>query len=126
MKVKCDLHIKRNVHINENDISITYKYEDLSEKEVEKVINKIKSENTINDYGDRIKEFLECEFGENGEGLLNKPTTLIFQTYKEWCIKNDVINMTNIEFGKLVCELFNCESKVVKLNGKSTRVYIKN
>lgn len=57
------------------------------------------------------------------EEIENEPTTLIFQRYKEFCTANDLINMTNIEFGKLVNKHYGLESKVMKVNGKSTRVY---
>ena len=59
------------------------------------------------------------------EEIENEPTTLIFQKYKEFCMQNDLINMTNIEFGKLVNKHYGLESKVMKVNGKSVRVYVR-
>lgn len=59
------------------------------------------------------------------EEIENEPTTLIFQRYKEFCISNDLMNMTNIEFGKLVNKHYGLESKVMKVNGKSVRVYVR-
>ena len=59
------------------------------------------------------------------EEIENEPTTLIFQRYREFCTANDLINMTNIEFGKLVNKHYGLESKVMKINGKTMRVYVR-
>ena len=59
------------------------------------------------------------------EDIENEPTTLIFQRYKEFCTANDLINMTNIEFGKLVNKHYGLESKVMRVNGKTVRVYVR-
>lgn len=55
----------------------------------------------------------------------NEPVNLIFQRYKEFCIENDLMNMTNIEFSKLVNKHYGLESKVMKIDGKAMRVYVR-
>ncbi len=59
------------------------------------------------------------------EEIENEPTKLIFQRYKEFCASNDLQNMSNVEFGKLVNKHYGLETKVMKINGKSTRIYVR-
>lgn len=59
------------------------------------------------------------------EEIENEPATLVFQRYKEFCMQNDLINMTNIEFGKLINKHYGLETKVMKIDGKAVRVYIR-
>lgn len=59
------------------------------------------------------------------EEIENEPVNLIFQRYKEFCIENDLMNMTNIEFSKLVNKHYGLESKVMKIEGKAMRVYVR-
>lgn len=59
------------------------------------------------------------------EEIENEPVNLVFQKYKEFCISNDLMNMTNIEFSKLVNKQYGLESKVMKVDGKSVRVYVR-
>lgn len=87
-------------------------------------INK-KIEAEIKEYEERnnpiILFFKETPIDE----IENEPVNLIFQRYKEFCIENDLMNMTNIEFSKLVNKHYGLESKVMKIEGKSVRVYVK-
>lgn len=59
------------------------------------------------------------------EEIENEPISLVFQKYKEFCAANDLQNMSQIEFSKLVNKHYELETKVMKINGKSTRVYIR-
>lgn len=59
------------------------------------------------------------------EEIENEPVTLIFSRYKEFCIANGLMNMTNIEFGKMVCKQYNVVSKSMNIDGKTTRIYVR-
>lgn len=59
------------------------------------------------------------------EEIENEPTKLIFDRYKEFCIANDLQNMSNIEFSKLVNKHYGFETKVMWVDGKTVRVYVR-
>lgn len=59
------------------------------------------------------------------EEIENEPTSLIFQRYKEFCVQNDLQSMSNIEFSKLVNKHYGLESKVMWINKKTIRVYVR-
>lgn len=59
------------------------------------------------------------------EEIENEPIKLVFDKYKEFCMSNELQNMSNIEFSKLVNKHYGLESKVMKIDGKAVRVYVR-
>lgn len=59
------------------------------------------------------------------EEIENEPLSLVFQKYREFCMQNNLIEMTNIEFGKLIKKHYDLETKVMRVDGKSVRVYVR-
>jgi len=59
------------------------------------------------------------------EEIENEPINLVYDRYKEFCISNDLQNMSNIEFSRLVHKHYDLETKVMRSNGKLVRVYIR-
>ena len=64
-------------------------------------------------------------FDEIGDELENEPTKKAYRRYNEFCIENAMKPISHIEFTKRVKEHFNYEVKVIRVNGKPTRVFIK-
>lgn len=59
------------------------------------------------------------------EEIENEPAKLVFDRYKEFCLSNDLQNMSNIEFSKLVNKYYGLETRVIRVDNKCTRVYMR-
>lgn len=55
--------------------------------------------------------------------ILNKPVSKIYAHYMRWCSKQGYDPEHINTFTKVVHETFNVYTKVIKINGKSVRVY---
>ena len=66
-------------------------------------------------------------FKETGaENILNERTAACYRSYKEFCVGNSFVPMSQIEFSRTVKRTFDCDIKEQKINGKRYRVFIKN
>lgn len=57
--------------------------------------------------------------------VYGQQTKYVYQKYGEFCISNNFQQMSNVEFGKKICKRFDCIVKIMKIEGKSVRVYSK-
>lgn len=57
--------------------------------------------------------------------ILNQTVSSVYQKYKNFCHENNLQEISSIEFSRQVSKEYNLESKVVKINKKSERIFIK-
>lgn len=81
-------------------------------------------ETEIAEYEETLNPILAF-FSEIGDELENEPTKKAYRRYNEFCIENAMKPISHIEFSKRVREHYNYEIKVMRVNGKSTRVFSK-
>lgn len=55
--------------------------------------------------------------------IINEPTADVHRKYQVWCYENGLKPVGPIPFSRAICSQLNIESKVVRISGKSTRVY---
>jgi len=58
------------------------------------------------------------------ENILENTTGEVYLSYQEYCIKEGLQPLSNREFGKVLCNTYEIESKVKKIDGESERIYI--
>lgn len=63
-------------------------------------------------------------FEEVGDTLLNEPTRKCYRLYDQFCYENAMKPISHIEFSKQVKEHFGYEIKVMRMDGKATRVFV--
>ena len=81
-------------------------------------------ETEIAEYEETLNPILSF-FAEVGDELENEPTKKAYRRYNEFCIENAMKPISNIEFSKRVKEHYKYEIKVMRVNGKATRVFFK-
>lgn len=81
-------------------------------------------EEQLDEYEETLNPILTF-FDEIGDELVNEPTKKAYRRYNEFCIENAMKPISHIEFTKRVKEHFNYEVKVIRVNGKPTRVFVK-
>lgn len=81
-------------------------------------------EEQLDEYEETLNPILTF-FDEIGDELANEPTKKAYRRYNEFCIENAMKPISHIEFTKRVKEHFNYEVKVIRVNGKPTRVFVK-
>ena len=92
-------------------------------KAQEKIIKKLLltiDKATKGKVNDRTQLFLDTLQREN---VVNKEVGVVYSEYENWCKKCYYIPIERSAFSKRVCDELAVKSKVVKLNGKSKRVY---
>ena len=52
-------------------------------------------------------------------------TQEVYRQYNDFCIENNLKAMSKIEFSKALSNEFNITTKVARINGKATRIYVK-
>ena len=63
---------------------------------------------------------------EEGEVKVeNEPTALVYKHYTLYCNSNSLGAVSNVEFSRQLVKKFNLETKPKKIDGKSTRVFVK-
>ena len=70
---------------------------------------------------DPVDEYLETL---NKDMIINEMVKDIYSEYTQYCISEGYESVNNISFSKKVTTKFNLTSKVKKIKGKATRVYI--
>lgn len=81
-------------------------------------------ENELLDYEETLNP-VKSFFDEMGDSLENETVNKCYRRYNEFCIDNSLKPMSNIEFSKRVKEHYNYDVKVMRLGGKTTRVFVK-
>ena len=76
------------------------------------------------DYEESINPIISF-FQEVGDDLENEPTKAAYRRYNLFCIENALKPISQVEFSKRVKDQFNYKIKVVKIDGKSTRIFVK-
>ena len=79
-------------------------------------------EKTIKEDLDR-KMYFELERLESS--FIDKTSKEIYEEYKYWCKWEKVKPVAKNVFGSAIMERFNVESRVIRVDGKCTRVYKK-
>ena len=82
----------------------------------------------------KVKEAL-TEYEENNNPVLlffkedikieNEPTSVVYQSYHEFCLANNFTAMSNIEFSKQVRKYFDYDIKNKTIKGKKYRVFVR-
>lgn len=70
---------------------------------------------------DPVDEYLETL---NRDMIINETVKVLFNEYTQYCISEGYDSVSNIAFSKKVATKFNLTSKIKKVSGKATRVYI--
>lgn len=58
------------------------------------------------------------------DSILDNTTKEVYLRYQAYCVEEGLQPLSNKEFGKVLCSVFDIESTVKKIKGKSERVYI--
>ena len=78
----------------------------------------------LDDFTEKINP-ITTFFEEVGDDLENEPTKFAYRKYKEFCMENVMKPMAHVEFSKIVKEQKGYVIKAMKINGKTTKVFIK-
>lgn len=81
-------------------------------------------QNELIEYEETLNPILTF-FQEIGDELENEPTKKAYRRYNEFCIENSMKPISHVEFSKRVKDYYNYVIKVIRVNGKSTRVFVK-
>lgn len=65
------------------------------------------------------------EYFEEEPRIENESVADVYLTYQVWCTKNGCMPVKKLNFSKEIKKVFNLESKVKSIQGKSVRVYIR-
>ena len=64
-------------------------------------------------------------FEEVGDSMMNEPTKKCYRRYDQFCFENAMKPISHVEFSKQVKEFYGYEIKFMKVEGKTTRVFVK-
>lgn len=64
-------------------------------------------------------------FEEIGDGMENEPTKKCYRLYDQFCFENAMKPISHVEFSKQAKEFYGYEIKVIRLEGKPTRIFVK-
>ena len=81
-------------------------------------------ETELEEYEETLNPILTF-FEEIGGELENEPTKKAYRRYNEFCIENAMKPISQIEFTKRVKEFYGYENKLLRINGKPTRIFVK-
>ena len=82
------------------------------------------TEKELEEYAETLNP-IKMFFEEMGDSLMNESTKKCYRRYNEFCIENAMKPISHIEFSKQVKSFYGCDIKVIWLEGKSTRVFVK-
>ena len=60
------------------------------------------------------------------ENILGNATDEVYLSYQEYCIKEGLQPLSNREFGKVLCSIFEIESKSQRIDGEVRRIYVED
>lgn len=84
-----------------------------------------KVEKSLEEYEEENNPILAFIKDQGTEMIINQPTNEVYKRYQLFCADNSMQPMSNIVFSKQLNKRLNLEVNVVKLNGKTRRVFIK-
>lgn len=64
-------------------------------------------------------------FAEIGDGMENQPTKKCYRLYDQFCFENAMKPISHVEFSKQVKDYFGYDIKVLRYEGKPTRIFMK-
>lgn len=64
-------------------------------------------------------------FEEMGDSMENEPTKKCYRLYDQFCFENAMKPISHIEFSKQVKEFYGYEVKIMRMDGKSTRIFVR-
>lgn len=82
------------------------------------------SEQELADYAETLNP-ITMFFDEMGDSMLNESTKKCYRRYNEFCIENAMKPISHIEFSKQVKAHYGYSIKVMTIERKSTRVFVK-
>jgi len=82
------------------------------------------SEEELAEYAESLNP-ITLFFDEMGDSMLNESTKKCYRRYNEFCIENAMKPISHIEFSKQVKAYFGYDIKVMNIERKSTRVFVK-
>lgn len=86
----------------------------------EKVDQEIEEYEVLNN---PILQFMR-ECAEEDYTIENQPTNEVYQKYQEFCIADNLKPLSRIEFSRQIVKEMNLEIKFVKINKKTTRIFV--
>jgi len=60
------------------------------------------------------------------ENILGNTTDEVYLSYQEYCIKEGLQPLSNREFGKVLCSVFEIKSKSQRIDGEVRRIYVED
>lgn len=82
------------------------------------------SEKELADYAETLNP-ISMFFEEMGDSMLNEQTKKCYRRYTEFCMENAMKPISHIEFSKQVKAHYGYDIKVMTINRKSARVFVK-
>lgn len=82
------------------------------------------TEAALEEYAETLNP-IKVFFEELGDALMNESTKKCYRRYVEFCTENAMKPISHIEFSKQVKAHYGCDIKVIRMEGKSTRVFWK-
>ena len=64
-------------------------------------------------------------FADIGDGMQNQPTKKCYRLYDQFCFENAMKPISHVEFSKQVKEFYGYEIKILRYEGKPTRIFMK-
>lgn len=64
-------------------------------------------------------------FAEIGDGFENEPTRKCYRLYDQFCFENAMKPISHVEFSRQVKDFYGYGTKVIRINGKPTRIFVK-
>ena len=77
----------------------------------------------INDYAESLNP-ITVFFDEMGDSMMNEPTKKCYRRYNEFCIENAMKPISHVEFSKQVKDRYGYDIKVMRIDGKTARVFV--
>lgn len=83
-----------------------------------------KSEKELEEYAETLNP-ITTFFEEMGDSMCNEPTKKCYRRYNEFCIENAMKPISHIEFSKQAKEYYNYDIRILRYEGKPTRIFTK-
>lgn len=78
----------------------------------------------LNDYAETINP-ITLFFTEQGDSMNHEPTKKCYRLYDQFCYENAMKPVSHVEFSKLVKDHYGYDIKVLRYEGKPTRIFVK-
>lgn len=125
-KILYDVVCEENAKTGKRNVIIVSRYTNLSKDEAIKKAEELMGEDTYKlPTKNKIEEYFKFIGAYNQNVFENKPTSIAFDEYVSWCYASGYKNMSNVEFGRIVCNWLSYETKVARIEGKTKRVFKK-